>query len=75
MGGDLPSASRGEGFSDTIPLAASLAQRLGWTPDIFWAATPADLRLALGPAPAAPALDTATLARLMQENPDAKPER
>jgi uncharacterized phage protein (TIGR02216 family) len=44
---------------------------LGWSPDIFWAATPADLRNALGLdlASEAPA-DTTMLARLMEAFPD-----
>ena len=32
-------------------LAGVAARRLGWRPDTFWAATPAELALALAPAP------------------------
>ncbi|GAB5348914.1 phage tail assembly chaperone [Alteriqipengyuania sp. 357] len=31
------------------PLAALAAQALGWPPDAFWRATPAELAAALGP--------------------------
>ncbi|GEQ97071.1 hypothetical protein JCM17844_07080 [Iodidimonas gelatinilytica] len=32
-----------------FPSLAGLAmRRLGWSPDMFWAATPADMRMALG---------------------------
>ncbi|MGB7407199.1 MAG: phage tail assembly chaperone [Pontixanthobacter sp.] len=31
------------------PFAACAAQRLGWRPDDFWGATPADLYRALAP--------------------------
>ena len=34
-------------FSDCARRAAALAARLGWRPDDFWAATPADLLNAL----------------------------
>lgn len=59
-------------FGDAARAAARVAAALlGWTPDIFWAATPADLRTALGidlagDAPADPTL----LARLMEAFPD-----
>lgn len=50
---------------DACRLAAICAQMLGWRPDEFWQATPADLRLALGPIELAPtgmtASDCATL--------------
>ncbi|WP_419813851.1 phage tail assembly chaperone [Glacieibacterium sp.] len=47
-----------------------MAQRLGWGPDTFWAATPADLRLALGVEPVGEAADGAALGRLMETFPD-----
>ncbi len=52
-----------------VRVAAAL---LGWRPEDFWAATPADLRLALGlddGGDAAPA-DAAMMARLMEAFPD-----
>ncbi len=72
MGGDLlPAPSTGKGtFALAAAFAAHLAQRLGWPPDVFWAATPADLRLALGPAAEADTLDPGTLKRLMEAYPD-----
>ena len=57
-------------FAAAAARAASLAQQLGWPPDIFWRSTPADLRLALGPLPAAGGLDGAALAALIREFPD-----
>jgi hypothetical protein len=59
----------GAEFAAAAATAAHLAQALGWPPDIFWAATPADLRLALGPPPETPG-DGSVLARLMKEFPD-----
>lgn len=63
-------------MSDTFAGAAGralpvAAQLLGWRPDDFWAATPADLRGALGldAATDAPA-DGALLGRLMEAFPD-----
>jgi len=59
-------------FTAAARVAARLAATLGWSPDAFWAATPAELRLALGldldPA-AAPAV-AADLARLKEAFPD-----
>lgn len=57
-------------FSDAAIRAARIAQQLGWTPDTFWSATPADLRHALGPQVAADSLDAHALAALMKEFPD-----
>lgn len=57
-------------FAGAATAAARLAQQLGWTPDGFWAATPADLRHALGPLPHADALGGAALAALIKEFPD-----
>jgi|APFEC2959095136_1045048.scaffolds.fasta_scaffold00092_22 uncharacterized phage protein (TIGR02216 family) len=64
-------------FTGTMFTGAALqaarvaAALLGWAPDSFWAATPADLRNALGLdlAGEAPA-DTALLVRLMEAFPD-----
>lgn len=55
-------------------LAGLAGVALGWTPDIFWAATPADLAapvavLTGGDAATAPP-DAATLARLKEAFPD-----
>lgn len=55
-------------FAASAVGAARLAAALGWTPDTFWAATPADLRAALGLDPAAPA--PPDLAALMETFPD-----
>ena len=35
-------------FAAAARIAARLAATLGWSPDVFWASTPADLRTALG---------------------------
>lgn len=59
----------GADFASAAARAAHIAQALGWTPDIFWAATPADLRLALGPPLEAPG-DGDVLRRLMEAFPD-----
>lgn len=50
-------------------LAALAAQVLGWRPDEFWAATPADLALALTPLapPARQPLTHAECVRLMEQ--------
>lgn len=59
-------------FGAAARVAARVAAALlGWTPEIFWAATPADLRNALGLdlATEAPA-DATLLARLMEVLPD-----
>jgi uncharacterized phage protein (TIGR02216 family) len=56
-------------FSDRAAGLAGLAARaLGWRPDEFWAATPAELALSLAPpkSVAAP-LDRAGLTRLMEQ--------
>ncbi len=55
-------------LADTAPrLLAIASQRLGWTPDTFWGATPADLLLALGPTdPAAAPLTRGDIARMME---------
>lgn len=57
-------------FADGLPhLCAIAAQRLGWTPDTFWQATPADLQLALGPTERVEAPLTRTeLARMMEHD-------
>ena len=61
-----------ERFGAAALRAAHLATAmLGWAPAQFWAATPAELRTALGldVAPQA-VLDRAALARLMEAFPD-----
>ncbi len=57
-------------FSEAAICAAWIAQQLGWAPDTFWSATPADLRHALGPQVAADSLDANALEALMKEFPD-----
>lgn len=58
-------------FAAAAISAAGVAARLGWMPDIFWAATPADLRHALGThsSEGNPA-DRDLLALMMEANPD-----
>jgi uncharacterized phage protein (TIGR02216 family) len=60
--------SFGEAALIAVRVAAAL---LGWPPELFWAATPADLRNALGVDLAAetPA-DATLLSRLMEAFPD-----
>lgn len=55
-------------FAEAVPrLFAIAAQRLGWTPETFWHATPADLLLALGPPTRVTApLTRSDLARMME---------
>ena len=56
----------------TLRAAHAAAAILGWRPPEFWAATPAELRTALGldaPATDAPA-DTTLLTRMMEAFPD-----
>lgn len=63
---------------DWIASARQLAHGwLGWSPALFWAATPVDLRAALeawaamqGVTPRQQPLDGATLAALMARHPD-----
>jgi len=60
-------------FADAARLAGRVAaMELGWRPPDFWAATPEELRTALGLDVAAEAepLDGAWLRRLMEAYPD-----
>ena len=58
--------------SGVPPLAALAAQALGWTPEAFWRATPAELATALGPiAPSAEGMARSDLEALMEHDPDA----
>ncbi len=57
-------------FADAALRAARLAAALGWTPDTFWSATPADLHAALGLDAEPPPLGAAALRQLMEANPD-----
>lgn len=51
-----------------FPIAARL---LGWSPDMFWNATPAELATALAPpGERADPLDRATLNRMMEHDDD-----
>ena len=59
------------GLAARIPrLAALSAQALGWPPDTFWRATPADLALALSDphAPADAPLSRADLETLLEQD-------
>ena len=48
------------------------AQALGWPPEAFWRATPAELATALGPiTPAAAGMARSDLETLMERDPDA----
>ncbi|MGN3974443.1 phage tail assembly chaperone [Tsuneonella sp. SYSU-LHT278] len=53
-------------------LCALAARALGWRPDEFWAATPAELAACLADpaAPAAAPLGRCDLQRLMESDPD-----
>lgn len=54
-------------FAGAARKAAAIAGRLGWAPEDFWAATPADLLNALAPAAAEDAaLGTAELRQMME---------
>lgn len=59
-------------FSGGVPpLAALAAQALGWTPEAFWHATPAELATALGATtPAAQSMARGDLETLMERDPD-----
>ena len=55
--------------SGVPPLAALAAQALGWPPEAFWRATPAELATALGPTtPTAQALSRDDLNTLMERD-------
>lgn len=55
-------------FAECALRAAGIAARLGWRPDDFWAATPADLLNALGPQAEGEALAGAELRQLMERD-------
>ncbi len=58
-------------FGDfAVHLSGLAARTLGWRPQTFWAATPAELAaaLALGDHPQAAGLDRAALERLMEKD-------
>ncbi len=59
-------------FAAAARTAARLATTLGWSPDVFWTSTPAELRTALGLdlAVEAPTAVAADLARLKEAFPD-----
>ena len=59
-------------FADSaLQLAGQTALLLGWRPDDFWNATPADLATILAAlSPAGDAADGATLSQLMKVFPD-----
>lgn len=67
----LPCPEREGLISAFPPLAAIAAQILGWRPDEFWRATPAELALSLGAGGDDTALPTpAEFARLKEQFPD-----
>ena len=53
-----------------LTLAALAAQRLGWSPELFWAATPSELAACLAPPtpPAAPPPSRAEIAALIERD-------
>ncbi|MGB7417879.1 MAG: phage tail assembly chaperone [Erythrobacter sp.] len=58
----------GQAIAPLVPLSARL---LGWRPDHFWSATPAELALATGEDAAAAAIlppDSETIARMMERD-------
>ncbi|KQM20252.1 phage tail assembly chaperone [Novosphingobium sp. Leaf2] len=58
-----------------LALCAVAARVLGWRPDEFWAATPAELAAALGllgPAATPPGIDARTLAAMMEHDDDGR---
>lgn len=58
-------------FADTAQRLSGLAgQALGWTPDIFWNATPAELAAILSPLAAEAPLGRAALNRMMEQDHD-----
>ena len=59
-------------FATAARRASRLAATLGWSPDVFWTSTPAELRAALGLDLAAAALPAGIidLARLKEAFPD-----
>lgn len=61
-----------ERFADSaLRLAALAAQSLGWTPDIFWNATPAELAACLGSSEAqAASLTRAEVMALIESDND-----
>jgi uncharacterized phage protein (TIGR02216 family) len=61
-------------FAEAALAAARVAAALlAWPPEVFWAATPADLRNALGcDADGGAVADAAVLTRLMEAFPDDK---
>jgi hypothetical protein len=50
-----------------LRLSALAARMLGWRPDDFWGATPAELAAALAPPQPAAGFDRADLDRLMEQ--------
>ena len=62
-------------FSSNVPpLAALAAQALGWSPDAFWRATPAELATALGPlGPAGESMTRGELDTLMERERNDRP--
>lgn len=55
-------------FAECARRAAGIGARLGWRPEDFWAATPADLLNALGPMSEGEALGAAELRQLMERD-------
>jgi uncharacterized phage protein (TIGR02216 family) len=56
-----------------LALCGLAARALGWRPDEFWAATPAELAVALGllvPGAGEAGIDRATLRRMMEQQDD-----
>jgi Phage tail assembly chaperone protein, TAC len=67
-----PACGRGDLAAIARQLAGQTALLLGWRPDDFWNATPAELAAILSAfTPEAEAADNATLTQLMELFPDA----
>lgn len=71
----LPRAAGDESFGvSALALCGLAARALGWRPDDFWGATPAELAACLADPAAPPApLGRAELARMMESDADGHP--
>ncbi|WP_294293483.1 phage tail assembly chaperone [uncultured Sphingomonas sp.] len=67
-----PPPRTGEDFQRTASrLAGRICAAVGWAPDTFWSATPAEVAaLFVDPAAAVPTMTSADLTTLMEAHPD-----